>query len=379
MNVAVVTPRYPLLSTGGGEKSAQLLATTLAESDRIDGVTVFSFDGTGTTTRDGVTIRRLGAVSSTVTEYQNLRATLKLRSHLSSFDVVHGYNMELHPTVGYVASRADVASVATLNSYHFFPSSVANTTPTAVQRVYELIGQPTTGRLLRHFMRRIDVFVALSEAIQAIYENNGFASARFHHIPNMIDPEFEVPDHNTADEDGYALLYVGSLSENKGVSHLIRALSSLPDDYRLRIVGDGPRADRLHTLARTHGVADRTEFSGWVPYEEISAVYAEADLFVHPGIWPEPLNRTVLEAMQAGLPVVCTEIGGPPEVIPDSDLLCEPADPPALAAAISRARTADRDIGATNREYVLANHMPATIIDQIIDLYETVAQAGPNR
>jgi len=66
--VAIVTPRYPPVSSGGGEQSTKLLATQLATQDRIDEVTVFAFDGTGSAVRDGVTVRRLGTVSSFITD-----------------------------------------------------------------------------------------------------------------------------------------------------------------------------------------------------------------------------------------------------------------------------------------------------------------------
>jgi len=369
LRVAVVTPRYPPVASGGGEQSAQLLATNLAASDRIAEVIVFSFDGKERTTVDGIEVRRLRTAPSTVTEYQNLLAARALGDRLAEFDVVHGYNMELHPTIGYRCGNADVASVATLNSYHFFRPSVTNTTASGLERAYELLGYPTTGRILRHYVKRIDAFVALSHAIEEIYRANGFADERFEFVPNMIDPSFSVPERE-GESKGYELLYVGTLTENKGVEYLVRAVRSLPEDCRVRIVGSGPREDALRSLAADCGVADRIAFEGWVPYEEIGGVYADADLFVHPGIWPEPFNRTVLEAMQAGLPVVCTDVGGPPEAIGDDRLLCVPGDPGALAAAVERAREMDRDVGARNREYVAQNHAPEVSIPKIVDLYE---------
>ncbi|MEF8802092.1 MAG: glycosyltransferase family 4 protein [Halolamina sp.] len=372
MNVAIVTPRYPPVSTGGGERSAKLLAENLAETERIDSVTVLPFDGDGTNKTNGVLVDRQGTVSSTVTEWQNLRVWPILRSRLSEFDIVHSYNMELHPVVGTITNQQDIPSVATLNSYQFFPSSVSNTTPNPAERMYELVGHPTTGRVLRHYMKRIDVFVALSKAIQRIYEQNGFADCRFEHVPNMIDPTFEVPVETSTHGETYRLLYVGSLAENKGVSYLIRAVSQLPERYSLQIVGDGPERPDLTTLASELNVTDRIEFSGRIPYDKIDQVYADADAFVHPGIWPEPLNRTLLEAMQAGLPVVCTDIGGPPEAIPVSDQLCEPADPDSLAAAISRISETETDLGRLNREHVNSSYQPDQIISRMINVYESL-------
>lgn len=371
MQVAVVTPRYPPISSGGGEQSARLLATQLAGSQRIDSVTVFSLDGKETTHLDGVNVKRLGAVSPAVTEIQNFVAGLKLRGCLSRFDIVHAYNMELHPVVGYLANEAGVPSVGTLNSYHFFSSSVTNTTASGFERVYELIGLPTTGRVLRRYMKRIDAFIALSRAIERIYLTHGFGSARIEHIPNMIDPSFEVPNEMASSDSGSRLLlYVGALSEKKGVRYLVEAMALLPETYQLRIVGDGERASELRELSADLGVTDQVDFTGRIPYDEIGKVYAEADLFVHPGIWPEPLNRTVFEAMQAGLPIVCTDIGGPPEAIPDADVLVQPGDASALAEGIKYALDRGDEVGARNRSHVIDNYTPGVVTPCIIDFYK---------
>lgn len=371
--VAIVTPRYPPVSTGGGEQSTKLLATELLTQDTIDEVTVFAFDGTGTTVQNGVTVRRLGSVSSFITELQNLSVARKLRGQFAEFDIVHAYNMELHPVVGYLTNRENVPSVGTLNSYHFFSSSVTNTSADGLEWLYERIGLPTTGRLMRLSMMQMDGFIALSQAIRNIYIDNGFDADCIEHIPNMIDPDFSVPDG--AVTKGIQLLYVGSLTENKGVRYLIEAVSLLPEQYRLRIVGNGDRMDDLRARAERCGVADRTTFSGQIPYEQIGQAYADADVFVHPGIWPEPLNRTVLEAMQAALPVVCTDIGGPPEVIPTKELLCEPESPEALATAIQHVEEMPTAVGEQNRRYIMDHHSPSVVVPKIVALYERLCSS----
>lgn len=367
MRVGLVTPRYPPISSGGGERSAKLLADSLQNTPDIDSVDVFSFDGRADSKVDGVPVHRLGTPSSTLTEYLNVVAYRRLRSRLKGFDVVHAYNMELHPVVGYLSDREGFPSVATLNSYHFFSASVANLEPGPVERFYELVAHPTTGRLMRHYMKRIDVLIALSNSIRDIYQKKGFDECRIEHVTNMADPSFEALDVSE-NHEGCRLLYVGTLTANKGVEYLIRAINELSPEYSLRVVGDGDRAPELQRLADNLGVGERVEFTGRVPYEQLPELYATSDMFVHPGVWPEPLNRTVLEAMQAGLPVVCTDVGGPPEIIPSQELLCRPADPVSIAEAIERARDSE-SIGEENRRYVREHHHPDVVIPRIIALY----------
>lgn len=374
MRVGIVTPRYPPNVAGGGETSVKLLAEQLSVHPRTDHVTVFSFDGEGTERRDGVEVRRLRQVAPTVTEWQNLRASYHLAGRLGGYDVVHGYNMELNPTVGVIGAREGAATVATLNSYHFLPKSVSNAEPSPVERLYELVGHPTTGRLMFHAMRRMDSFVAISSAVRDIYASHGLRGADIEVIPNMLDPSFSVPERATG--PGVSVLYVGQLSERKGVTHLVEAMGELPAEFTLRVVGDGPERRSAERLAKSLELTDRVMFTGHVNYDEVAREYAAADVFVHPGVWPEPFGRTVLEAMQAGLPVVCTDIGGPSDIVQEPEFRCQPGDPEALAASL-RAAVRHENIGAKNRRYVEETYAPETITDRIVGLYERVLECDP--
>lgn len=372
MHVGVVTPRYPPSVSGGGEVSVQMLAEQLHGDRRVDSVTVLSFDGWKTETVDGVDVVRLGDVSPTLTEWQNLRAYRRLKRNVAQrdIDIIHAYNMELHPAVGRLGSKTGIETVATLNSYHFFPKSVANTPSSWLERVYELIGYPTTGQILRQFMSRIDTFVALSSTIERIYIDHGLSPEQIEIIPNMYDPSFSVPSVE-ADSDGpVRLLNVGSLTEIKGVRYLVEAMPELSAEFELRVVGDGPQLSEMKALSRELGVEESISFSGHIPYEQIPAEYARADIFVHPGVWPEPFSRTVVEAMQAGLPVVSTEVGGHTDVIQDSELLCRSKDPEALADGIERAADDRAQYGQRNQEYVTEHLAPSSVIERIVDLYE---------
>ncbi|WP_136602533.1 glycosyltransferase family 4 protein [Salinigranum halophilum] len=375
MRVALVTPRYPPNVKGGGEISAQLLAEQLQRyGDPVEELVVFSFDGREETTVNGVSVRRLRDISTPVTELQNLLAFPALSGELASFDVVHAYNMELNPLVGYLSSVEEFVSVATLNSYHFFPKSVINVEPSLAERLYETLSYPTTGSVLRRLMRRIDAFVAISDALREVYHANGFERARIEHVPNMVDPSFEVPAVDDG-HDWFRLLYVGALEQHKGVEYLVRSMTHLPDDVQLRVVGDGRQATELRQLATELGVDTRIEFTGNVPYETIPELYATADAFVHPGIWPEPFGRTILEALEAGLPVVCTDIGGPPETVPDEELRCAPGDPASLAAAVRRAmEKSEASVTAENHDYIQRNYAPSVVVSQLVTLYAELVE-----
>lgn len=368
MQVGIVTPRYPPTVSGGGEISVQLLATQLAS--RGDDVVVYSFDGGNETSVEGVPVHRFRNPGHTVMEGANAYAVTALwrhRDELASLDVVHAYNVTLTPATGVIARSVSVPSVATMNSYDFLPKRAFGVEPALPRRVYELLAMPTTGRLLRRAARQVDRFVTLSDASRRIYRENGFGEVPIDVVPNMLDPSFEVPDGEHR-SPGFDLLYVGSLIKEKGVSYLVRALDELPDDVSLRVVGSGPQESVLRELASDRGLDSRIEFLGQVPYAEVRRQYASVDCFVHPGVWPEPFGRTILEAMQSGLPVVTTDIGGPAEVVPQAAFRCPPRDPAALATAITAARERPSS-GADNRSFVTERFAPEVVIGQLREVY----------
>lgn len=372
MHIGIVTPRYPPNIEGGGEISVQMLAEHLDSNDRVDEVTVLSFDGVRVEKINDIKVHRVREISSLLTEWQNIRAYRPLVRTVAQLDIdiVHAYNMELHPAVGRLTAATAVDTVATLNSYHFLPSSVANTDATGLDTVYELCGYPTTGRILRHYMSRIDRFVALSSTLKRIYSRHGLDSDHIEIIPNMYDPMFSVPTVEADDDESVMLLYVGVLKEIKGIEFLIRAIAELSSEYKLKVVGDGPLLSEMQSLSRELGVDQRITFAGHVPYEKVPKAYAKADIFVHPGVWPEPFSRTVVEAMQAGLPVVSTDVGGHTDVIQDDELLCRSEDPQALADAIGRATQHREAYAGRNQRYVEQNLSPQSVTDRIVDLYE---------
>jgi glycosyltransferase involved in cell wall biosynthesis len=139
---------------------------------------------------------------------------------------------------------------------------------------------------------------------------------------------------------GQRILFVGQLIDRKGVDVLLDALAGLSLDFRLEVVGDGPRRAALAEQARRLGIAGRITFHGMVPQESLPDFYRRADLFVGPSR-EEPLGLVFLEAAATGCPIVATRAGGIPEILTDGDtaLLVPPDDPAALRAAIGRALT----------------------------------------
>lgn len=156
--------------------------------------------------------------------------------------------------------------------------------------------------------------------------------------PPGIDERFLAPaPERTWD---WRLLYVGRLDPRKGIDTAIDALTHLPAQARLTVVGagSGAEAQRLAALADELGLAERVTLTGPCPREQLPAVYAAADAMVFPVRWAEPWGLVPLEAMGVGRPVVATGRGGSAEYLTNevNSLLFEADDPAGLAAAVRR-------------------------------------------
>ena len=102
------------------------------------------------------------------------------------------------------------------------------------------------------------------------------------------------------------ILYVGSLIERKGVDLLLKALAKTNCEYSLYLAGDGSERDSLRKLAEDLQICDQVHFLGQLKREELLKYYGDSDLFVLP-TREDCFALVILEAMCAGLPVVCSK------------------------------------------------------------------------
>lgn len=147
----------------------------------------------------------------------------------------------------------------------------------------------------------------------------------------------------TLEEPGVApgyLLFVGRLRIRKGVETLFEALPALRRDFpdlRLLLAGDGEHRQALEEKAAALGfTTDTVQFLGRAGAPRVRGLLAGARALVVPSTY-EGMPLVILEAMEAGLPVVASAVSGIPEVVADGETgwLVPPGDPEALAAALA--------------------------------------------
>jgi phosphatidylinositol alpha 1,6-mannosyltransferase len=161
--------------------------------------------------------------------------------------------------------------------------------------------------------------------------------------------------------------YVGRLATEKRVE-LLTKITALPG-VRLVVVGAGPAEARLRE--QMPGAVFLGERHG----DELAAIYASLDVFVHSGPY-ETFGQTLQEAAASGVPVVAPAAGGPLDLVEDgvTGYLVPPCDQGALSGAVARLAAdpeARAAFGAAGRRKVLGRSWPA-LTEELIGHYEAV-------
>ena len=111
----------------------------------------------------------------------------------------------------------------------------------------------------------------------------------------------------------FRVLYAGRLLEWKGVDIALRVIAQVKQSHpgiRFTIVGDGPAKGKLAALSRELGLEAVVTWVGWLPQRAVVEHYACADVLLFPSL-RDSGGMVVLESLAHGVPVLCTDLGGP--------------------------------------------------------------------
>ena len=202
------------------------------------------------------------------------------------------------------------------------------------------------------------------------------------------------------DPDRPTIVFVGRITRQKGLPHLLRACEQLPADVQVILCAGAP--DTPEIKAEVEGLVARLREKRtgvvWIeemlPRPELIAVLAASDVFVCPSVY-EPLGIVNLEAMAVGLPVVGSATGGIPDVIVDGEtgLLVPieqvqdgtgtPIDPARFEADLAERLTtlitdteAARTMGQAARRRVEEHFAWQAIAQRTMDVYNWVLAQG---
>lgn len=176
--------------------------------------------------------------------------------------------------------------------------------------------------------------------------------------------------------DRRRLLFVGRLTGQKGIEHLLQAVAAMKTRAELDVVGDGTNRDVMEQLARDLGIADRVRWHGQLPQPELAAMYQRAAAVVVPSI-DEGLGLVAVEALLCEAPVVAFDSGGLRDIIQHekTGLLVPPGDRAALASTLDDLLSRDgfgADLGRAGRLYALSAFAPESAARRYADIYRQV-------
>jgi glycosyltransferase involved in cell wall biosynthesis len=189
----------------------------------------------------------------------------------------------------------------------------------------------------------VDRLIAVSEGVRLTHERIGVPAQRLVTVPNGIVPRGPGPGRAAARAalglrpDQPVVMNVGRLMVQKGQRHLVAAMPALAarfPDLAVVIIGGGYLADDLARQAADLGVAEFLHLPGH--RSDARMLLDAADVFVLPSR-QEGMPLAALEAMDAALPVVATDVIGTAEVVTSgvTGTLVPPEEPPALAQAVA--------------------------------------------
>ncbi|MEW6202628.1 MAG: glycosyltransferase [bacterium] len=179
------------------------------------------------------------------------------------------------------------------------------------------------------------------------------------------------------------ILFVGQLVFAKNLDDWLRVASIIAGqkpDVVFEIVGDGPMRSRLENLAKQLRIAERVNFRGFVPYDELPKVYATSTVFLFTSKY-EGFGRVVVESYLHRIPVVATRITGVEDIVDNgiSGFLHESGDIEGLASSVIKLLDDEElrnRMGAAGRELVKSRFDPERLSEAWIDL---LASAAPER
>ncbi|MBP9855310.1 MAG: glycosyltransferase [Candidatus Omnitrophica bacterium] len=173
-----------------------------------------------------------------------------------------------------------------------------------------LVRMLSAHRKMNTWKDKVDAFITATEFTKSKYLQAGFAPDKIFIKPNFL---YASPPELKADQ-GYAL-YVGRLSEEKGVEVLVNAWKEIKD-YPLKIVGDGPLKAYLSGLLHNNQIQN-VELLGHVDDNKRNQLLQGAKFVIVPSICYETFSLIVAESMAYGVPVIGSRLGSLQEIIED--------------------------------------------------------------
>jgi glycosyltransferase involved in cell wall biosynthesis len=331
----------------------------------------------------------LAAVQSIYSFSGKRRMQEALRKYHPDLVHVHNFFPSLSPSIFIACSEAEVPVVHTLHNYRI--QCAANSLYRAGRVCEECVSSRSFLPGVRHACYRSShVGSAVVGFTMALHEQIGTWSSRISayialtefaaeklgrfRIPPeklFVKPNFAV-DRGVGTGDGNYALFVGRLTQEKGLQTLIDADAAGALCMDVVVLGDGPMRSALEQAASRAG--SRLKVKGFVGQDEIVAWMKSAKALLMTSLWYEGDPMVVIEAFSMGLPVIAANIGNTAATIlaEGTGLLFTPGDYAELSAALQKFLDHPEAAGQMRqsaRNYYLSTHTPEKNYERLMEIY----------
>jgi glycosyltransferase involved in cell wall biosynthesis len=387
---------HNLYQRKGGEDKVLASERQLLES-RGHAVVHYGRDNDELKRRNGIGI--LVAAAETVWSSSSRAALLEILK-TERPDVAHFHNTFplISPSAYYACAEAGVAVVQTLHNYRLLcPGATflrdGKVCESCLDRIVPWPGllhgcyrdsypatlaaaaMLSTHRAMGTWRNKVNLYIALTEFARKKFIEGGLPADRI-----VVKSNFVAGRSVARGTGGDYVLWVGRLSEEKGIRVLLAALGILSFPVPLKLAGDGPL---LEEAASEIGQRElkQVDVLGGVPPQDVTELMHGARFVVVPSLCFENFPLTIAEAFACGVPVVVSRIGSLAEIVEDgvTGLHFAPGDAADLAAKVEWAWTHPQEMEkmgrAARREYE-AKYTAERNYEQLMRIYETALAKG---
>lgn len=249
-----------------------------------------------------------------------------------SIDIVHFHNTFplISPSAYYAASSEGIPVIQTLHNYrllcpaaiffrdgHVCESCVGKNIPWPgiIHRCYRqslastvaVSAMLTTHRWLKTWGKKVSAYIAPTQFARSKFIEGGLSADRIRVKPHFLDH-----DPGVGRGEGHFAIFVGRLSQEKGLGLLLKAWEELDGTIQLIIVGDGPLAPMVEEAA---GYDTTIRWLGRKNKSETYKLIGSASCLIFPSEVYETFGLTIIEAYAGGTPVIASDVGAAAELV----------------------------------------------------------------
>ncbi len=311
-----------MLGAGGAERLLVDLLPLLRERG-LD-VDLLLLDGVETPFKDALKQKSIkifelskGEDVSDFSKVYDLSCVVKLRKYFGQYDIIHTHNTACQFFVPLSRMLTSVKTILVTTEH-----------------------SPNNRRREKRWWIPLDKWmynqyaavICISDQTRANLEQHIGEKGNIHTIYNGVDiGRFLRPVKSISGQSQFVITMVAGLRAEKDHETLLKAMTILPDSYRLQLVGDGKKEATLKSYCNELGLENRISFLG--VRLDIPDILEQSDIVVLSSHW-EGLSLSSIEGMASGRPFIASDVGGLRAIVKDAGILFPEGDEHALAESI---------------------------------------------